>query len=96
MNRVQKPQSFAAKVALGGGARRDHATPHLKELGWLKLRQKYRYDLRGFIYNTIKGNVPSHMFPLPSVQDVRPGRIFTQGLGVQALAYEDARLWLLN
>ncbi len=46
MNQVQKLQNFAAKVALGGGARRDHATPYIKELGWLKLRQKYKYDLR--------------------------------------------------
>ncbi len=39
MNRVQKLQNFVAKVALGGGARRDHAIPYLKELEWLKLRQ---------------------------------------------------------
>ncbi len=36
MNQVEKLQNFAAKVALGGGVRRDHATPYLKE---------YKYDL---------------------------------------------------
>ncbi len=59
MNRAQKLQNSAAKVALGGGPTRDHATPYLKELGWLKLRQKYKFDIGVFIYNIIKGNVPS-------------------------------------
>ncbi len=74
MNQIQKLQNFAAKVALGGGARRwrDHATPYIRELGWLKMRQKYKYDLLVFIYNTIKGNVPSHVLSLPTVRDVRP------------------------
>ncbi len=72
MNRVQKLQNFAAKVALEGGARRDHATPYIKELEWLKLRQKYKYDLGVFNYNTIKGNVPSHVLSLLTVPDVRP------------------------
>ncbi len=72
MNHIQKLQNFAAKVALGGGARRDHATPYIKELGWLKMRQKHKYDLLVFIYNTIKGNVPSHVLSLPTVRDMRP------------------------
>ncbi len=58
MNRVQKLQNLAAKVALGGGARRDHATPYLKELGWLKLRQKYKYDLGFLFIIQLKETVP--------------------------------------
>ncbi len=72
INRVKKLQNFAAKVVLGGGARSDHAAPYIKKLAWLKSRQ--RYDLRFFIYYTIKGNVPSHVLfnlSVPSVRDVR-------------------------
>ena len=40
MQQIQKLQNFAAKVALGGGAKRDHVTPFLRELGWLKVNKK--------------------------------------------------------
>ena len=39
IERVQKLQNFAAKVALGGAARSGHVTPFLKELRWLKICQ---------------------------------------------------------
>ncbi len=41
MQQIQKLQSFAAKVTLGGGAKSDHVTPFLRELGWLKINKKY-------------------------------------------------------
>ncbi len=40
--KIQKLQNFAAKVARGGGARRDPASPFIRELGWLKVYQKYK------------------------------------------------------
>lgn len=58
---TQKLQNFAAKVTLSNGAKFDHATPFLRELGWLK----------GIItYNIIHGNIPNHLFCLPRVSDV--------------------------
>ena len=33
IQRVQEFQNFAAKVAVGGAARHEHATPFLRELG---------------------------------------------------------------
>ncbi len=41
VERVQKIQNFAAKVALGGAAQRDHVTPLLRELKWLKINNQY-------------------------------------------------------
>ncbi len=39
MQRVQKLQNFAAKVAAGGYKRRDRATPVLQELNWIKMKK---------------------------------------------------------
>ena len=43
--RIQKLQNFAAKVALGGAAKSEHATPFLRELKWLKIKQQYKSNL---------------------------------------------------
>ena len=58
------------KVALGGGTKHDHATPFIKELGWLKVYQKYRYEVGVLVYNVLRGNVPNHFLSLPIVRDV--------------------------
>lgn len=68
---VQKLQNFAAKVALGGGAKRDHATPFLRQLGWLKIYNKYKYELGIMTYNIINGYIPEHLMSLPTVRDIR-------------------------
>ncbi len=44
IKKIQKLQNLAAKVALGGGARRGPASPFIRELVWLKVYQKYKYD----------------------------------------------------
>ena len=44
LQRAQKIQNFAAKVLLSGGTKRDHVTPFLKKLGWLKIKYKYKYE----------------------------------------------------
>ena len=72
LKQIQKMQNFAAKVALGGAAKHAHATPFIKELGWLKVVQKYLYELGKMVYNVTKGNVPNHLLSLPSVRDVCP------------------------
>ncbi len=46
-------QNFAAKVALGGASKSEHVTPSLKELGWLKINQKHKYETATIIYNLL-------------------------------------------
>ncbi len=43
IKKIQKIQNF--KVTLGGSARRDPASPFIRELGWLKVCQKYKDDV---------------------------------------------------
>lgn len=71
LNQVQKLQNFAAKITLGGGAKHDHATPFLKELGWLRIDNKYKYELGLMTYNVIKRNMPDHIMSLPTVRNIR-------------------------
>ncbi len=68
LHRVQKEQNFAAKVALGS-AKFDHATPYLKELKWLKVKEKYKYELALSMFNFINKNVPSWLFSLPLIRE---------------------------
>ncbi len=70
LKQIQKLQNFAAKAAIGGARKQDHATPFIKELGWLKIYQKYLYELGIMMYNVTKGNAPNHLLSLRSVRDV--------------------------
>ena len=70
IGRVQKLQNIAAKAALGGAAKHDHVTPYLKELGWLKVKQKYYFELGVVLYNVINKRIPHWLLTLPRVSDV--------------------------
>ena len=41
IQRVQKLQNFAAKIAVGNVRKYDRATPCINELNWLKIELKY-------------------------------------------------------
>ena len=71
IHRLQKLQNFAAKVILDG-TRREHVTPYLLQLRWLKLHNKYMYDSLVLVYNIVNGKVPQHLFPMPYVEDICP------------------------
>lgn len=76
--RVQKLLNFAAKVALGGAAKRDHATPFLKELGWLKLNQKYQFEVAKITCNLVNKIFPDWLLPLATVSIMQCHRINTR------------------
>lgn len=78
IERVQKMQNFAAKVALGGAARSDHVTPFLKELGWLKINQKHKLETATIIYNLVNEKLPSWLFSLPTVSDMNSHTVHTR------------------
>ncbi len=71
LQRVQKVQNFGAKVALGGGAKRDHATPFLKKLGRLRIENKYKYKICIMVYNILNENIPNYILSLKNDRDIR-------------------------
>ena len=44
LEKAQKLQNFAARVADGRTRKFDHVSPLIKELGWLKIKEKNLYD----------------------------------------------------
>ena len=78
VERVQKIQNFAAKVALGGAAKSDHVTPFLKELKWLKINHQHEYEILTLTYRTIKHDLPDWLLPLASVGVSRSHQVNTR------------------
>ncbi len=58
---VQKLQKFAARVSTGGMRKFDHVSPALRELRWLKVKQRYFFVICVVMYKSLKGIYP-HWF----------------------------------
>ncbi len=52
--KVQKLQNFAAKVAVGGARKYDRASPFLKEIKWLRVKEKHSFDICVTMYKTLR------------------------------------------
>lgn len=78
LERVQKKQNFAAKVALGGAAKSDHVTPFLRELKWLKINHQYVYEILTFVYRKKKNDLLDWLLPLACVGDSRSNYVNTR------------------
>lgn len=74
IERVQRLQNFAAKVAVGGARKFDHVSPIIEELEWLKIDKKILYDICIMVYNVVKHHLPCWLFTLPTVQEVNNAR----------------------
>ena len=70
MQRVQKIQNFAAKIASGKGRKFDHATPFISELGWLKMNKKCDYDICTLMYSIVKGKLPHWLLTINRVSEI--------------------------
>ncbi len=74
IKKVQKLQNFAARVSIGGMKKYDHVSPALKELKWLKVKQKHLFDINIAMYKFLNGMYPDWLQTLPTVQSVTGGR----------------------
>jgi len=70
LQQVQKLQNFAAKVAIGDAKKYDHVTPLLNKLEWLKIKQKYQYELAPTAFLTMSKHFPSWLCILPTINDI--------------------------
>ena len=71
IHRVQKLQNFAAKVAVGGATKQDHVTPYLKDLNWLKIKEKYKLEIGALTYSIVRECLPAWLFTLPTLNNIR-------------------------
>ena len=68
--KAQKLQNFAAKVAVGGARKYDHVSPFLKELKWLRVKEKHVFDICTTVYKVIRKFYPEDFLCFRSVNDV--------------------------
>ena len=71
IQRVQKLQNFAAKIASGKGRKYDRATPYITELNWLKIDKKCSYDACIFIYKILHKHIPDWLVSIETVGNAR-------------------------
>ena len=72
IDRVQKLQNFAAKVAEGNAKKFDHVTPILKELEWLNVKDIITLDTLCTMFKHVNNVYPSHILNLSLVKDMAP------------------------
>lgn len=78
IQRVQKLQNFAAKVAIGGARKYDHVTPIISKLKWLKIKEKCEYDICIAVFNVLRRNLPEWLFTFPTVNQALEHSIITR------------------
>ena len=67
---MQRVQNFAARVAVGGVKKYDHISPFIRELKWLKVKQKHVFQVGVTIFKALRGVYPDLFLSLSSRQAV--------------------------
>ena len=67
LNKVQKLQNFAARVAVGNVRKYEHVSPHIFDLGWLKIKDKFNYDVCNFVFKVIRNYLPGGLYDFVNV-----------------------------
>ncbi len=71
IQRLQRLQNWAAKY-ICRARKHDHATPYLKELHWLPVRERITFKILVYVYKCLNGTAPDYLSSCLSPQ--RPGR----------------------
>jgi hypothetical protein len=71
IQRLQRIQNWAAKL-IHRALKNDHATPYLKELHWLPVRERITFKILVYVYKCINGIAPGYLSSCLS--PYRPGR----------------------
>ena len=78
LKRVQKLQNFAARIAIGGVSKFDHATPLLQKLQWLPMEKKCVLEQCALTFKVIKKQLPNWFLSFPEVRDLRSNDTHTR------------------
>ncbi len=69
LSNLQKLQNFAAKVAVGRARKYDHVSPIIKELKWLKIKEKHVFDTCTTTFKTIHGSYPEWLLSFKTIKE---------------------------
>ncbi len=67
INKVQKLQNFAIKVADGKARKYDYVTPLFKDLQWIKIKDLITFNLITKVFKQKIKDYPDHILSLPIV-----------------------------
>ena len=103
LNRIQKLQNFAARVADGAARKFNHITPFLNDLGWLKIKDKYEYEVCCFVFKVTRKYLPDWLYNFVTVNAVTglatrqsndlAGRRALTDIGSRQISIRGPRLW---
>ena len=103
IDKVQKLQNFAARVAHGGVRKFDHVTPVIKELKWLKIENKIVFDICIFTYKICHNMLPNWLFSFPINHDInirttrQSSNLYVArkktNIGTRAVSVKGPKLW---
>ena len=71
LNKAQKLMNFAARVAVVGVRKHDHISPTLQQLQWLKIKDKYTYEVCLFAFKVLEKEYPNWLYEFPNVGSLR-------------------------
>ena len=74
LQRVQKLQNFAARVADGSIGKFDHITPIILELKWLTIEKQYKFSLGCIVWKIMNEKYPNWLLTMTRVSDITEGR----------------------
>ena len=64
---MQKLQNFAARVVNGNIRKYEHVSPYLKELQWVKIKDKYTYDVCIMVFKILRNCFPDWLYIFSTV-----------------------------
>lgn len=71
IEKVQRLQNFAVRIALGNLRKFDHVSPAFEKLHWLRIKDKIYYDICLLVFKSINNYFPDWFYKLPTVAQVR-------------------------
>ena len=74
IQKVQKLQNFAARVAIGGIRKFDHVTPAFETLKWIKMSDTIIMNICIFIYKILHNHYPKWVLHFPTINEVTKSR----------------------
>ena len=103
MNKVQKLQNFAARVADGRARKYDHITPFLNELGWLRVKERYEFEVCCLVFKITRKFLPGWLYNFVTVNSLTglgtrrandlAGRRAITNIGSREMSIRGPRLW---
>ena len=67
LNKVQKLQNFAVRVAIGNVQKFEHVSPFYKNLEWLRMKDKYLYDICILTFKMLRNFLPDWLYKFETV-----------------------------